>query len=559
MHSTRPPYPDKMVHLPITPVATLINQPSVKNMDSYDEIPYESTPLHETHPEFLATLARLFGIEAAPPANCRVLEIGCAGGGNLIPMAWHYPDSHFIGIELSARQAADGAQLVARLGLDNIEIRQGDLLAFPADTGKFDYIIAHGLYSWVPRTVREKLLQVCREHLAENGIAYISYNTLPGWRWRAVVRDMLLYHTRNATTPAHKLQQAQEFLAQLESTLPETDRVSAEYLSEELHRIAGRHPSYLFHEYLEATNHPFLFSDFITDCRRHDLDYIADAELATMFPDSMGERSGALLEQSEEMVEVWQYMDFLSGRTFRQSLLCRGARNLDYDIDLDTFTGQAFFADVLPLKKPDLRRQRNIRFSSADGKAAEVSHPLAQAALLVLSEHYPDTVSFDDLCVAAQQRVSQAGNNSAAGELDALRDELFWLFSKQIVQCRITPMRYLKTVTERPRASRLALEQNASGLDQIAVAHHGSLQLDPFSSTLLSHLTGTHTLAELVELMTTAMQQEQTLASLLSEPLLRDPQQLRLTVGKNCKRLLELFARNGVLVENEGSQWNMNT
>ncbi len=517
-------------------------------MDSYDEIPYESTPLHETHPEFLATLARLFSIEAVSPEHSRVLEIGCADGGNLIPMAWQYPDSRFLGIELSARQAADGAQLIEQLELKNIEIRQVDLLAFPADAGKFDYIIAHGLYSWVPQPVRQKLLAVCRDHLSENGIAYISYNTLPGWRWRAVLRDMLLYHTRNATSARQKLQQAQDFLAQLETTLPETDQLSAGFLRDEISRIASRHPSYLFHEYLETTNQPFLFSEFISDSTDHNLDYIADVELATMFPGDMGERTTALLDHYEEMVEVWQYMDFLSGRTFRQSLLCRGARRLNHDIDLDVFTEYAFFADVQPLKKPDFRRRRNMRFNTANGKAVEVNHPLTQAALTVLSEQYPDAINFDELSAAAQQMVRQAGRNHTADDRDTLQQELFRLFSMQVVQCRTTPIRYSKTISERPRASGLALSQNASGLNPIAVAHHASLQLDPFSSTLLSHLNGQHSRDNLVQLMVKAIHTEPELAALLNEQQRNDPHKLTQTITNNCQRLLEMFARNGVLV-----------
>ena len=69
----------------------------------YDAVPYESKSFPQTHPDRLATLGRLFGMNPAPVTHSRVLELGCAGGGNLIPMAFHLPENDFLGIDLSHR------------------------------------------------------------------------------------------------------------------------------------------------------------------------------------------------------------------------------------------------------------------------------------------------------------------------------------------------------------------------------------------------------------------------------------------------------------------------
>ncbi len=166
--------------------------------DSYDELPYESTPFTETHPENLAVLGRLFGLQTPEPAHCRLLELGCASGGNLIPLAWRLPQAHFLGLELSRRQVEDGQALARSLALENIEIRHQDILSAGTELGEFDYIIAHGIFSWVPEKVRDKILPICSRHLSPSGLAYINYNTLPGWRMRGMVRDMLRFHTRHA-------------------------------------------------------------------------------------------------------------------------------------------------------------------------------------------------------------------------------------------------------------------------------------------------------------------------------------------------------------------------
>jgi methyltransferase-like protein/ubiquinone/menaquinone biosynthesis C-methylase UbiE len=518
----------------------------VTALDSYDEIPYESTPFHETHPGFLATRARLFGVDATAPEVCRVLEIGCASGGNLIPMAVQYPQSHFLGIELSAGQVAEGKQSIGQLGLRNIEIRQGDILEFAADAGAFDYIIVHGVYSWVPPTVREAILAVCRRHLSANGVAYISYNTLPGWRWRGMLRDMLLHHTRHASSPGERLQQAEDFLGNMGGALSGMDSINARYLREEIKRIHNNHPSYLYHEYLEAHNHPFLFSDFIADIRRHALDYIADVELAEMFSFSLSDTAAQWVEQYDDVVEMWQYMDFISGRNFRQSLLCHAERRNGQEMDLERFSHFAFYANLTAQKQPDLRHHSTIRFLRPDGSHYEVHHPLTQAALLYLGRRYPDSIGFDELATNARAALQQAGNIAASEELDQLQSELFSLFAHQVVQAETAPATYFNQISERPRASALVRAQHASGQNHVTVAHHLQLQLDPFSTHLLQFLDGTHTIDMLIEQMVLAMQQQPELNKLLTGQQRSSAPKLRRSVEDNCRQLLALFARNGV-------------
>ena len=75
----------------------------------YDEVPYTSYSFPETHPDRMATVAHLFNLKPPPPDRCRVLELGCASGGNLAPMAALYPESEFLGIDLSRVQIEQGA------------------------------------------------------------------------------------------------------------------------------------------------------------------------------------------------------------------------------------------------------------------------------------------------------------------------------------------------------------------------------------------------------------------------------------------------------------------
>ena len=147
---------------------------------AYDVVTYAGHSYPQTHPDRLATIATLYGLTPPPVATCRVLELGCGDGANLLPVALALPQSTCVGIDLSGEAVARGQRLAEQVGLGNVSLRQMDVMELPDDFGPFDYVIAHGLYSWVPPAVRERVLEICRSRLSPGGIAFVSYNALPG-------------------------------------------------------------------------------------------------------------------------------------------------------------------------------------------------------------------------------------------------------------------------------------------------------------------------------------------------------------------------------------------
>lgn len=499
-------------------------------LPSYDQIPYEGHALPDTHPDTLATLGRLLGVATAPPEACRVLELGAAAGGNLIPMAVGLPGSEFLGVELGAEQARRGQALIESLGLTNVQLLHQDILDLDGNGGAFDYILVHGVWSWVPEAVREHILHLCARLLSPTGIAYVSYNVLPGWRSRSMLRDMLLYRTRGAATAGERLGQARALLDLLAAGLAEDPRPEGQVLRRELEYLRQARPSYLYHEYLEETNAPELFGDFLARAARHRLGYLADTQLHTMFASTLGPAAQAVVAGVEPQAEQEQVMDFLTLRPFRRTMLVRSEVAPDLDIDLDRLYGFGLYADLTPVGPPILDRVEAQTYGSAAGGSFQVEQPLTKALLAKLAAVYPNALPLADLL----------GDGAPATETETCLTEVFNLYASQALRLTARSATWPTTVSERPRATALARAQAAAGEGHAATARHRSLGLDALSGMLLTLLDGTRDRAALAAELVAAVIAEPELAEGLSGDL-------EAAVPANLDRLLWVYAREGLL------------
>jgi SAM-dependent methyltransferase len=224
----------------------------------YDEVLYPAQTFPQTHPNRLATIAFLRGMEPAQVNRCRVLELGCGVGSNLIGMAFQLPESQFIGLDLARRPIASGQTFVRELGLGNIALHSIDVCeANPERFGRFDFIIAHGLYSWVPQPVRERILAICREMLEPQGVAYISYNAYPGNHMRDLVRGMMRFHTAGFENPIDKVGQARGLLKFLAGSTRKSDYYYAA-IQAQFERTLKYVDEAFFHDDLSEVNQPFI-------------------------------------------------------------------------------------------------------------------------------------------------------------------------------------------------------------------------------------------------------------------------------------------------------------
>ncbi len=399
-------------------------------------------------------------------------------------MAEQLPESDFLGIDLSARQVAEGSALIAALGLRNVELRQQGILDVDRACGEFDYIICHGVYSWVSDEVQEKILEICARHLAPQGVAFISYNTYPGWHFQAVVRDMLLYHVRELASPDAQVAQARALVDFLSQAVPTDTNAYGVLLRDESSRLRPYPDSHLFHDYLEDANQPVYFHQFMARTARHDLQYLGDSDVSTMltsnFPTPIAE---TLARISTDVVRTEQYMDFVRNRAFRQTLLCRGDVALQRLLMPDRVTSLHVASPATPLASG---RGDSDMFQVPDGPTFTPGHALVTAAFHHLAEVWRQSVSFDDLYAAACRRTG-ARDDAEAREI--LAADLLLGYTANVVELRTCPADFVTIPTAKPKASPRAREQAGKG-QKVTNRRHEAVRLDDLSLRLLSLLDG---------------------------------------------------------------------
>jgi len=457
---------------------------------SYDEIPYESNAFSQSHPARMAVIGKLFGMTPAPVDRCRVLELGCAAGGNLIPMAYQLPGSEFTGIDFSQRQVAMAQRTIADMGLRNIRIDHGSILDIDASWGAFDYILSHGVYSWVPDVVQEKILAVSRENLAPQGIAYVSYNTYPGWHMRGMIREMMIYHTAQISDAVQKIAQARALIDFLAASVPAKDSHYGLLLKSELEMIKKSKDSYLFHDHLETNNIPVYFYQFIERARRYGLQYLGEAELGAMMGFGFSrEVAQTLRKLGTDMIKSEQYMDFLRNRYFRQTLLCREGIALKRNIGPADIAGflVSFHASV---ENPpvDLVSSQAQTFRTPRGATFTVSAPLTKAVFMALTASWPQAVDIDTLLKEACRLRGVA--EITPRDRQGLFIDLFKCLAANIAEFHTWQADFGKSLGARPRLCPLAAHQLREGLP-VVNRRHQNVKLDNVARQIALFLDGT--------------------------------------------------------------------
>ena len=456
----------------------------------YDQVRYPAQVYPKLQPSRLGAIARLHGVPVASPKACRFLEVGCGDGLTLVTLAMAYPDSQFVGVDLSQAAIARGNAIKAELGLENLTLLDVDLLTWDPGEEAFDFVVAHGFYSWVPPVVRERLLALCNQLMAPAGIACISYNALPGCHMRRMLWDMLKFHSEGVQDPAARVASAQEFLDLLKSGLPE-DSLYATTMAGEIDELIARlNPSVLFHDDLAEINDPCTLDQFVRHAREHGLTFVAEANYHEMSPRKAHERVRPLLEQiaSDDLVAKEQYLDFFTGRRFRQTILCR-SNAAPSPTPLPDVIGSLQFVSGLQPDRSGPDNEGRMRFSLPASGGVVTDNAVIQAMLAESADLHPQPLWVDDLL----QRVMRNTGDPSSGtdHLEKVHEFLTRAFEVGLVELHCDAPRFAERVSHRPRASRLAQLQIQSGESVVTSLRPSTIELnDRTTRSLLLALDG---------------------------------------------------------------------
>ena len=519
---------------------------------AYDTVPYPGHALAQAHPDRLATIATLFGMKPAEVNRSRVLELGCGDGLNLTSVALSLPEAQCIGIDLAAAGIQKGQERARYLGLKNIELRQLNILDVSESLGCFDFIIAHGIYSWVPETVRDKLLAICKQNLARNGVVYVSYNTYPGGHMRDLAREMMRFHVSEFDDPRQRVTQARSLIKFIIDSGSEPDLYRM-VLQKELERMNEFTDSALFHDDLAEYNASVYFYQFVEHAGRHGLKYLSKAQFFEIQTGIFPARVVEVLKRiADSAVAKEQYLDFLKCRRFRQTLLCHDDQQLD-DNPRPEKAESFYIASPVRPAEPDVRldRREPATFIGPKNSSIETDNPLVKTALVALGQAWPKALHFRDLLAAARQscdRGSSMKSGGADGDARTLGELLLRAYAGGIVEFSVAPPRLVSRPSERPVASSLARLQSVEGTEVVNLRHFNIRVEDALSRRLLQLLDGSRDRDALIDDLAAAVESGVAAVETDDDAPAGSPQEVRRFLAVDLERKLAELAEMALLV-----------
>jgi len=478
-------------------------------LNTYDQVPYPSYPLPQTHPRHLETIATLLGLEPPSSNNCRVLELGCGNGGNLIPMASSSSKCRLIGIDSSAKQIEIGKRRIELVELTNIELIHRSIEEIDDAFGQFDYILCHGVFSWVSQSVQSDILHLVRDRLVENGVGFISFNTYPGWHQRGVIRKMMRYHVERFPDeePSERIGRARGLLEFLTRATPAQQTSYGMLLRENLEQLRRLPDAYLFHEHLEEFNEPLWFLDFCEMLAPVGLRYLADADFSTMMA-NFGFSTEARQELdtiAPNLLEKEQYLDFLRNRLFRQTLVCHDSQRPSYSVRAKQVFKMHIGSRLKPTSETvDFSNQIPQEFTTGSGMSVETKQPIFKAALVVLQNVWPSMIHFDDLLHQATELLQSSNDSQDLSEACSnLASSLLTTYSstsQSLIEFACNPPIFAGKVSIIPIASKLTRIQ-AEHDNLVSNRRHESVMLTDLERLVVRLLDGNRSVDEVTDIV----------------------------------------------------------
>jgi len=462
----------------------------------YDDIPYPSYTFPKTFPDRLATMAALYGMKSADPANCRVLELGCGDGTNLLAMAYMTPGSTFTGIDLSKLHIDRAKKSAEWIGGQNINFLQADVTEIDArELGEFDYIIAHGLFSWVPEPVRDPILKLYSKCLAPDGVGYISYNVFPGGHIRQMVWEMMQYYTQDEPDFSIKIKKARAVAAFVADSAG-ADSAYKAILDKEVESFSKRNDLNIFHDDLSENNQPFYFHDIAARLAKNGFKYIADSDPETRIENALSKEALKSLDAASggDRIRREQFADFIRGQRFRRSIFCRDKINVSDVIQHAAVSDMLVASRLKAAGSGD--KDGAEKFIGPENQNIQLNHIPTISLLKKLNSEWPRAIPFKD----ALKETSNI--NLAEEDIAKCRLYILDLFHAELVALHTHQPPFVREVSARPEASRFARLQVAIGCQVVTTMACTNVEMNNSPlRILISLLDGKHARKDLIKEM----------------------------------------------------------
>jgi len=481
----------------------------VEYLELYNDIFFESRPSPERHVLTLSTLAFLNGLSTPPASESRVLEIGCSTGGNLIPMACAFPEASFLGIDISSSQIKSACKKVSTLELKNIRFIEGDVRQEEPLEGNFDYIICHGMLTWVDPGIQDALLAFIAKNLTPEGVCYLSFNSQPGWRTRQIIWNALAPVRSMICSVQEKTARAKALLRSMSAMLIDTHRPYGIQLKEEIDRNLERSNAFFAHEILNPFCSALTLSELRALLKNYQLHYLCDAEpfrspgVWAAFPELEQEFNKNIAAPPCQNVNPEQMADFLFPQSFRGAIISKKKAAPGLRQNPELIDSLSLCSPIMPLEvQPDIFSTKAVTFCSPTEQTREESDPLVKSALLVMRKTWPEPIHFKELYATAL-------------ELSGLEPD-----TEQLVQLRLTLMHYFQSKhlelyregyraaihhSDNPKLFSFARSQSLTQ-DWVTTLRHETMPVDQFDKFLMPLLNGENSRATIAERMSALLQ-----------------------------------------------------
>jgi len=396
----------------------------------YDSREYPPMSHPATHPAVAGVAAAIAGLPVAAPAVASVLEIGCAAGWNLLPMAMAHPQAEHLGIDFAPQAVAVAKEVAAAAGIGNVVFERADFREWcPGRT--FDHVIAHGVYSWVDAPARQILLERCRQALAPAGIACVGFNTLAGWTLR---RQVVEVARAVAVTLGDDPSAPLATLDLLERALPEATP-HAGYLGWILADMRAKGRRLLPFDDFAPVCDACSLSGFAAAAGAAGLRLLGEATLAGNLPEGVDAGPLSGLEGNPWLLQ--EACDMLGGRSHRVMVVCRDDAPVADGVTTEVLGGMA----VRSLGGGAVRDGGVELVDGAGEPRGAAEGSMAAALFTTLAGYSPACVPVAKLLEALSGKTAATPAQVCGWLFDAARAGLVELRTEPVMPCAMPPER----------------------------------------------------------------------------------------------------------------------